>query len=152
MANTRHFPATPAARLLWLHGAFAADVTERDDLEIDAGNARYRFGPASRDGIGKYFTWREISHVMGIGEQIRRMHKMTVTQANRQMPSFGLQFARNEEFLPKQILWCSRTREAIRGSCAAYRDASRPEVAKVSCTVLHIPDVQSVTQEQTRRP
>ncbi len=31
----------------------------------DAGAEHYRFGPASRDGIGKFYLGREISHVMG---------------------------------------------------------------------------------------
>ncbi len=65
MANMRSFPARLAACLLCLHGAFAAEASERDAPAIDAGDATYQTGPASRDGIGKYFMGREISHVMG---------------------------------------------------------------------------------------
>ncbi len=33
---------------------------------------------------------------------IKRLHKMTEAQAKREMASFGLQFVRNEDFLPQQ--------------------------------------------------
>ena len=62
--------------LLLAAGCGAADSNSADSTRTDtaqtvttsangAAEARYRFGDASRDGIGKFYMGREISHVMG---------------------------------------------------------------------------------------
>ncbi len=43
----------------------ACSASEPEGVAIDAGDAVYRSAPASRDGIGKFYMGREISHVMG---------------------------------------------------------------------------------------
>ena len=43
----------------------ACSASEIEGATIDAGASIYESGPASRDGIGKFYMGREISHVMG---------------------------------------------------------------------------------------
>ena len=43
----------------------ACSASETAGTTIDADESVYRSGPASRDGIGKFYMGREISHVMG---------------------------------------------------------------------------------------
>ncbi len=43
----------------------ACSASEPGGAVDEAGNAVYQSGPASRDGIGKFYMGREISHVMG---------------------------------------------------------------------------------------
>ncbi len=43
----------------------ACSASETESVTTDAGDSVYRSGPASRDGIGKVYMGREISHVMG---------------------------------------------------------------------------------------
>ena len=43
----------------------ACSAPETESVAIDAGDSVYQSGPASRDGIGKFYMGREISHVMG---------------------------------------------------------------------------------------
>lgn len=46
-------------------GACAGPAQEGSDPPPETAGDVYRFGDASRDGIGKYYMGREISHVMG---------------------------------------------------------------------------------------
>ncbi len=50
---------------LVLFQSAACSASEPEAATIDAADAVYRSGPASRDGIGKFYMGREISHVMG---------------------------------------------------------------------------------------
>ncbi len=59
----RNLIAAIALGLLLLQSACSA--SEPEGVAIHAGDAVYRNGPASRDGIGKFYMDREISHVMG---------------------------------------------------------------------------------------
>ncbi len=43
----------------------ACSAAETGGITDDAGDSIYQSGPASRDGIGKFYMGREISHVMG---------------------------------------------------------------------------------------
>ncbi len=43
----------------------ACSASETAGIARDSGESVYRSGPASRDGIGKFYMGREISHVMG---------------------------------------------------------------------------------------
>ena len=43
----------------------ACSASETDSAMTDTGDSVYQIGPASRDGIGKFYMGREISHVMG---------------------------------------------------------------------------------------
>ena len=54
-----------ATSLLLLHAAMGCTVAEPDAVAADGTDAVYQTGPASRDGIGKFYMGREISHVMG---------------------------------------------------------------------------------------
>lgn len=64
---TKRYPSPARAILLTVallvQGACGAGGN-RDAVAADA-DARYQFGRASRDGIGKFYLGREISHVMG---------------------------------------------------------------------------------------
>jgi SAM-dependent methyltransferase len=59
----RQRTATIALGLLLIQSACNASGTQ--DVTVDAGESVYRSAPASRDGIGKFYMGREISHVMG---------------------------------------------------------------------------------------
>jgi SAM-dependent methyltransferase len=63
-ANGRH-PARWALVLLALGTAQACAAEEQSAAQPSVDDAHYRYGPASRDGIGKSYMGREISHVMG---------------------------------------------------------------------------------------
>ena len=56
---------TAAIALAFLLVLPACSASETEGAMIDAGESIYRNGPASRDGIGKFYMGREISHVMG---------------------------------------------------------------------------------------
>ena len=43
----------------------ACNASGTEGAAIDSVESVYRSGPASRDGIGKFYMDREISHVMG---------------------------------------------------------------------------------------
>ncbi len=62
--HLRNRTAAIALSLVLLQSA-ACSASEPEAAAIDAGDAVYRSGPASRDGIGKFYMGREISHVMG---------------------------------------------------------------------------------------
>ena len=54
-----------AVTLSLLLSQSACGASEPESASIDAGESVYRSGPASRDGIGRFYMGREISHVMG---------------------------------------------------------------------------------------
>ena len=54
-----------AACVLLLLAVSGCTVAEPDPTPGNESDAVYRIGPASRDGIGKFYMGREISHVMG---------------------------------------------------------------------------------------
>ncbi len=56
---------TPAIALGILLLQSACSASETESATIDAGESVYQSGPASRDGIGKFYMDREISQVMG---------------------------------------------------------------------------------------
>ena len=61
--NLRGLTAATAVGLLLALSACGA--SEPEGVTIESGDSVYRSGPASRDGIGKFYMDREISHVMG---------------------------------------------------------------------------------------
>ncbi len=65
MVKTRQSMAAFAVSLLLLQAVTVVGAAEPAIATTDASSAPYQVGPASRDGIGKFFMGREISHVMG---------------------------------------------------------------------------------------
>lgn len=63
-ATARH-PARWVLFLLVLTTAQACTADDQSSAQPSGGNKLYSFGTASRDGIGKSYLGREISHVMG---------------------------------------------------------------------------------------
>lgn len=56
---------TAAIALGFLLILSACNAAKTEGVTMDAGESIYQSGPASRDGIGKFYMSREISHVMG---------------------------------------------------------------------------------------
>ncbi len=54
-----------ATCVLLLQAAAGCMAAESDAMAGDTADSAYRIGAASRDGIGKFYMGREISHVMG---------------------------------------------------------------------------------------
>ncbi len=66
MQNIKRFPGSLlAVAMVAVSAACAGDAPESPPVDTTANGGVYEFGRATRDGIGKYYMGREISHVMG---------------------------------------------------------------------------------------